>query len=99
VAVRKHKVRVMGTSRFPDDVLHQKFVLVRPYRADPQLSVGDSVSLLREPDALVAHVRFDERHVETEQGAASEAPAERKGRQQIGYTYNHRATSRLYQFR
>ena len=38
-------------------------------------------SLLREPDAGEPHVRFDEREVETEQGRASEAPAdERAGR-------------------
>ena len=37
--------------------------------------------LLREPDAGKLHVRFDEREVETEQGRASEAPAdERAGR-------------------
>jgi hypothetical protein len=29
---------------------------------------GDSVSLLREPDAANPHVRFDERGVETEAG-------------------------------
>ena len=38
------------------------------------------VSLFREPDAVTPPVRFDERNVETEHGAASEAPAhERAG--------------------
>jgi hypothetical protein len=37
-------------------------------------------SLVREPDAGNPPVRFDEREVETEQGQASEAPAnERAG--------------------
>jgi hypothetical protein len=40
--------------------------------------VGDNVSLLREPDAITSHVRFDERDVETEQGMASEAPADER---------------------
>jgi hypothetical protein len=31
--------------------------------------------LVREPDAGNLHVRFDEREVETEQGRATEAPA------------------------
>ena len=40
----------------------------------------ESMNLLREPDAGNLHVRFDERGLETEQGAASEAPAnERAG--------------------
>ena len=50
------------------------------YRADAQLFVGETVMFLREPDALIAPVRFDERDVETEHGRASEAPAnERAG--------------------
>jgi hypothetical protein len=40
--------------------------------------VGEPVTFLREPDALIAHVRFDERRVETEQGDASEAPADER---------------------
>jgi hypothetical protein len=40
--------------------------------------VGDTVSLLREPDAVVPPVRFDERDVETEQGSASEALADER---------------------
>jgi len=57
--------------------------------------VGDGVSLLREPDAVVPPVRFDERDVETEHGEASEALAdERAGTDRP--RLNHRATSRLY---
>jgi hypothetical protein len=37
-----------------------------------------NVSLFREPDAGDPHVRFDERDVETEQGLASEAPADER---------------------
>ena len=37
--------------------------------------MGESVSLLREPDAGDPPVRFDERDVETEEGEPSEAPA------------------------
>jgi hypothetical protein len=51
----------------------------RPSRqTDTQLSVGESVSLLREPDAGDPPVRFDERDVETEQGEPSEAPADER---------------------
>ena len=49
--------------------------------------MGESVSLLREPDAIVSPVRFDERDVETEHGRTNEAPAKRKSRKQIGPTY------------
>jgi len=52
-------------------------------------------SLIREPDAGNPHVRFDEREVETEQGALlghrqPKGPATRKAH------LPHRATSRLY---
>jgi len=47
-------------------------------QTDTQLSVGESVSLLREPDAGNPPVRFDERDVETEQGELSEAPADER---------------------
>jgi hypothetical protein len=47
-------------------------------QTDTQFSVGESVSLLREPDAGDPHVRFDERDVETEQGEPSEAPADER---------------------
>ena len=40
--------------------------------------MGESVSLLREPDAGDLPVRFDERDVETEQGELSEAPADER---------------------
>ena len=42
------------------------------------VSVGRSVKPVGEPDALIGHVRFDERDVETEHGAASEAPADER---------------------
>jgi len=47
-------------------------------RVTREISVGNRVSLLREPDAVVPHVRFDERDVETEHGWASEAPADER---------------------
>ena len=74
----KHKVQGAGTTRYPDDLLHEEFGLVRLDNADCQPSVGDSVSLLREPDAGNPPVRFDERDVETEHGSASEAPADER---------------------
>jgi hypothetical protein len=40
--------------------------------------VGDTVTLLREPDAAAPYIRFDERDVETEHGPASEAPADER---------------------
>jgi hypothetical protein len=40
---------------------------------------------------------FDERDVETESGSGYLGTARRKGRQQTNQTYDHRATSRLYQ--
>ena len=57
--------------------------------------MGDSVSLLREPDAGNPPVRFDERDVETEHGEASEAPADARAGNDRPHL-NHRATSRLY---
>ncbi len=36
------------------------------------------VKLVGKPDAGNPHVRFDEREVETEHGAASEAPADER---------------------
>ena len=42
--------------------------------------------LVREPDAATPHVRFDEGDVETEHGVASEAPADERAGQPIGYT-------------
>ena len=40
--------------------------------------VGRSVKPVGEPGAANPHVRFDERGVETEHGAASEAPADER---------------------
>ena len=57
--------------------------------------MGDTVSLLREPDAVTPPVRFDERDVETEHGPASEAPADERAGTDRPHL-NHRATSRLY---
>ena len=53
------------------------------------------MSLLREPDAVVPPVRFDERDVETEHGPASEAPADERAGNDRPHL-NHRTTSRLY---
>ena len=47
-------------------------------QTDTQLSVGESVSLLREPDAGDPPVRFDERDVKTEHGLDNEAPADER---------------------
>jgi RNA-directed DNA polymerase len=44
----------------------------------PHAELLKSVARLREPDALIAHVRFDERDVETEHGLDSEAPADER---------------------
>ena len=43
--------------------------------------------LVREPDAVNLHVRFDEGEVQTEHGVASEAPADERAGKLIGYTY------------
>ena len=62
---------------------------------DTYLSVGESMSLVREPDAGEPPVRFDERDVETEHGEAIEAPTDER----VGNRHAHlhyRATSRLY---
>ena len=42
------------------------------------LLVGELVNFLREPDALIAHVRFDERDVVTEHGPTNEASADER---------------------
>jgi hypothetical protein len=56
--------------------------LQRPFRLIPglekTLSVGESVSLLREPDAGDPPVRFDERDVKAEHGLDNEAPADER---------------------
>jgi hypothetical protein len=48
------------------------------------------------PAGLAAHVRFDERVVETELRQGYLGTARRKGRQQTNRTYRHRATLLLY---
>src|SRR5262245_56513353 len=68
--------------------------VARSSRARP--FVGESMRLVREPDAGDLHVRFDERDVETELRRGYAGTARRKGRQQTNRTYCHRATSRLY---
>ena len=57
--------------------------------------MGETVSLLREPDAAVPPVRFDERDVETEHGTATEAPADERAGDDRPHL-NHRAASRIY---
>ncbi|MEI8376218.1 MAG: hypothetical protein WCJ35_25640, partial [Planctomycetota bacterium] len=42
------------------------------------LLVGETMNLVREPDAVNPPVRFDEREVETEHGEASEALADER---------------------
>ena len=53
-------------------------------RARPRVQRGGACVLVREPGAGNPHAGFDERGVETEQGEANEAPADRKGREQLG---------------
>jgi hypothetical protein len=73
---------------------HTAPAVARSSRARP--FVGESMRLVREPDAGDLHVRFDERDVETERRRGYSGTARRKGRQQTNWTYCHRATSRLY---
>ena len=73
---------------------HTAPAVARSSRARP--FVGESMRLVREPDAGDLHVRFDERDVETEPRRGYSGTARRKGRQQTNRTYCHRATSRLY---
>ena len=53
-------------------------------------------SLVREPDALIGHVRFDERDVETEHGLILRHWQSKEPAPAIA-NLNHRATSRLYE--
>ena len=76
---------------------HTAPAVARSSRARP--FVGESMRLVREPDAGDLHVRFDERDVETELRRGYSGTARRKGRQQTNRTYCHRATSRLYRSR
>jgi hypothetical protein len=50
---------------------------------------------VRELDALIGHVQFDERDVETEHGFATKALAIERASHSYA-DLNHRATSRLY---
>ena len=51
--------------RFPEASLHSVYGLVQLTTPECEPSVGDSVSLFREPDAGNLPVRFDERGQET----------------------------------
>ena len=63
----KHKRRVGGRTRFPDQYLHDVLGLVRLSRLDRRPFRGRKREILvREPDAGKRPVRFDERGVETE---------------------------------
>jgi len=76
----KHKVRGEGTSRFPNEYLYGELGLIQLQQRTRDFPWANASLLVRKPDAGIPHVRFDERGVETEHGAASEAPAtERAG--------------------
>jgi hypothetical protein len=61
----EHKAPFPGYKRFPEEALNSAYGLVQLPTTDRQPSVGESVSLFREPDAGNLHVRFDEREQET----------------------------------
>ena len=62
----KHKVSWPATKRFPEAGLHDVLGLVRLTTRTRSFPWATSGTFLREPDALNAPVRFDERGVETE---------------------------------
>ncbi len=69
-----------------------------PCTAHDELSVGEGMNLVREPDAGNPHVRFDERRLETEQWRGVR---HRRRRKPPGTAtpcaYRHRASRRLYE--
>ncbi len=81
----------------PDDVLHGSLVWSGS-TADRQPSVGDTVSLLREPDAGNPHVRFDEREQTEPSQTGLRRPSESLATMPPG-DYSHCACSRLYRLR
>ena len=98
---RKHNVRSLAYSRYPDRYLYQKsnlYQLNRARRKFPSAPLCDSfghIASVREPDALIGH-RFAERDVETEHAAAKALAIERASPSYA--SLNHRTTSRLYDF-
>src|ERR1700688_2896216 len=62
---RKHRVNGKGIIRYPDQYLYETLRLVRLPGLTRNLPWAKARVLVREPDALVAHVRFDEGSVET----------------------------------
>jgi hypothetical protein len=77
----------------PSEYLHQELGLLRLQERTRSFPWANACVLVRKPDAGTPLVRFDERGVETEYGAASETPAT------DGLPLRHRATSRLYNAR
>jgi hypothetical protein len=66
--------------RYPDEFFYQQLGLIRLPLLQKNLPWAKAWRSVREPDALAAHVRFDERDVKTEHGQDNEAPAnERAG--------------------
>ena len=61
----KHKERAGGNSGFPSGPASEVW-LGSPYHADPQFSVGESVTLSPRAGCGTAPVRFDKREEETE---------------------------------
>ena len=62
----KRKVGTRGERRFPADAIYQKFRLMNLPKVACSQTNALRKNLIREPDALIAHVRFDERERETE---------------------------------
>ena len=96
---RSTRCEGQGTSRFPDQYLHEELGWSRLGCSEAQLPVGESVITLSE--SRMREIRTSglmSGSVETEHGMAIEAPAgeARKGGTTDRPNLNHRATSRLY---
>jgi len=87
VAVRQAQAARAGNQAILDYRLASGAGSCRTHNSDKQLSVGETVNFLREPDAGNPPVRFDERDVETEHGGAREAPANERAGQRICLAY------------
>ena len=62
------KLDGQGYSQYPDSYLERELGLLNITQTSPSLLVGETMNLVREPDAGNPPVRFDEREVETEHG-------------------------------